>query len=63
MESNPDYITINPTVDEHKHNVVLMRFSAAADSYQVLRCSAPLPLNAAQALAASWSAATKAEIR
>lgn len=62
-EENDDYITMLPTVDNHRALVVIMHYTAASDNWEQKKCSDALSLRAARALAESWAAATGLEIR
>lgn len=57
MLAEPDFITVNQSIDPHKYNVVIMRWYRTEDEYRVLRASEALPEGAAKALAVSWSMA------
>lgn len=61
--TEPDYITVNVAVDPHKFNTVLMVWDDRQQEYSVGRCSQALPKTAALALALSWAAVKKLEIR
>lgn len=63
MSDEPDYVTINPAVAAFTYNVCVMRFARADEGYAVFRISQPLNRAAADALAQSWAAAMKLEIR
>lgn len=62
MAADEDYITIVPAVAHHKFNVCLMKIDARGE-YYAMRVSERLNETAAKALAESWAAATKLEIR
>lgn len=57
------YITVLPTSNHYYFIVVEMRYRRGADDYIQGRCSMPLKGEAAKALAESWAAAMKLEIR
>jgi glutamate/tyrosine decarboxylase-like PLP-dependent enzyme len=58
-----DYITMIPTVHHNRALVVIMHFNKATDSWEQKKCSDALSQRAAEALAASWAAATGLEVR
>lgn len=63
IEEESDYITINPAVASYRYNVVVMKWDHTLQEYVVFRCSQAISDSAAKALARSWAAATKLEIR
>lgn len=63
MSDEPDYVTVNPAVASGRFNVVIMRYKSVEDGYVVGRISDPLKREHAEALAQSWAAAAKLEIR
>lgn len=62
-DNNDDYITLLPTVNSGRALVVIMTYDKPGDTWRQRKCSDALALRAAQALAESWSAATKLEVR
>lgn len=62
MTDDDHYITILPTAS-HYFIVVEMKYRRGQDDYIQGRCSVALKHTAAQALAKSWAAAMKLEIR
>lgn len=60
MTPEPDYITISP-IDNYRALVMVMHYHK--DDYIQTRVSQPLSLKGAQALAESWAAAMRLEIR
>lgn len=62
-DDNNDYITLLATISPHKQIVAVMHYSKSQDSYQIHKCSEPLSTRGAAALAESWAAALKVEIR
>jgi len=59
----PDYVTVNPAMPFRKFNAVVMRFDHTQQEYVVFRISEALPETAAKALASSWAAAMRVEVR
>lgn len=58
-----DYVTVNPAVAHDRYNAVLMRWDYTQHEYVVSRISEPLKKIAAEALAKSWAAACRVEVR
>lgn len=62
-EDNPDYITLLACINPHRAMVAVMTYDKPDDSYRGKKYSAVLSLRSAAALAESWAAALKLEIR
>lgn len=58
-----DFVTVEHTADPHKFLVVVMRYRKAHDDYHQAQISHPLSTTAATALAQSWAAALRLEVR
>lgn len=58
-----DYITLLACTNPQRAIVAVMHYNRSMDSYMPGRMSDALSLRAAHALAESWAAATKMEIR
>lgn len=63
MTDDADYVTLMPAVAYQKFCVAVMKYSRHDDGYSIFRCSQDLPHYAAQALAKSWAATMRLEIR
>lgn len=63
MTDDEDYITLLPTDDPRYFMVVEMKYRKGQDDYVQGRYSLRLKAVAAEALAKSWAAAMKLEIR
>lgn len=61
--TEPDYVTMLPTLDPHKFLVVVMHYHAPSDEFIQTKCSQPLPCVTAGALAKSWATALGVEVR
>lgn len=62
-DNNEDYITLLPTVNTSRALVVIQHYDRANDTWVQKKCSDALSTRAAHALAESWAAAMKLEIR
>lgn len=58
-----DYVTTLQCVNPQRALVAVMHYDKADDSYKVKKCSEPLSQKGAIALAESWAAALKLEVR
>lgn len=64
MADEPDYVTVLPHAkDPYRACVAVMRYHAHSDSYDIHKCSEAMKVKEAEALAESWAAALKVEIR
>lgn len=62
-EPTEDYVTTMQCVNPQRAVVAVMHYDKADDSYRIKKCSEPLSQKGAIALAESWAAALKLEIR
>lgn len=58
-----DYVTVNPAVMPDRYNAVLMHWDDRQQEFVVGKISEPLKKVAADALAQSWAAACRVEVR
>lgn len=63
VEVETDYITLLACTNPRRALVAWMVYDKPSDSYTMKKCSDALSLRGAQALADSWAAALKLEIR
>lgn len=62
-EDNQDYVTTMACVNPQRAIVAVMHYDKTQDGYTQRKCSEPLSVRGADALAKSWAAALKLEIR
>ena len=62
-EPTEDYVTTMQCVNPQRAVVAVMHYDKADDSYRIKKCSEPLSQKGAIALAESWAAALKLEVR
>lgn len=62
-DEDRDYITVNPAVRYAKFNVVVMKWDQHERQHSIFRISHSMPKAGAEALAKSWAAAMRLEIR
>lgn len=63
MEDEKPFVTVEPAVAFQKFCVEVRKWDRVQDGYIISRCSQALTRVAADALAKSWAAAMKLEIR
>lgn len=62
-EPTEDYVTTMQCVNPQRAIVAVMHYDKTDDSYKMKKCSEPLSQKGAIALADSWAAALKLEVR
>lgn len=63
VEKDSDYVTVLACTNPQRALVCVMHYDKAQDSYVLGRMSDALAVRAARALAESWAAALKLEVR